>query len=195
MTRDQLEFQISQYADGTLPADDVAALDEIFARDADARRMLAEYRAIDAILKREVAAIPDVKWDRFAAHLSNAVAKEDLPQRRLRIWTATWTRVAVAAIVVFAIGTTMLLHMRPAKNDTVANTETDETTTAIAAVMVTGPSVESSSAAPVAIVSIGPSQVAQQSHARMAETIVYRPPRVVIASGQSNRQDTPRLPY
>jgi anti-sigma factor RsiW len=193
MTRDQLEFQISQYVDGTLSADDVAALDEIFARDPEARTILAEYRAVDAMLKREGAPLPDVKWDALAATLSAAVAKEELPQRRLRIWTATWTRVAVAAMVVFAIGLTMWIHMQPATNGTIANNDPVKPPVAVA--NVTGPAIESAPAAPVAIVSIGPSPLAQASHARLAETMVYRPPRVVIASGQANRQDTPRLPY
>ena len=38
--------------------------------------------------------------------------------------------------------------------------------------------------------------VAQQgNNYRIAEDIIYRPPHVVIASGESDRQDSQRLPY
>ena len=45
MTPDQLEFAISQYLDGTLAADEQAALERHLETDAGARQMLAEYRA------------------------------------------------------------------------------------------------------------------------------------------------------
>src|SRR4051812_13161780 len=75
MFDEQLEFQISQYADGTLPADEVAALEAILAADADARALLEEFRSLNASLKRELP-LPAVRWDRLAEHLSAAVAAE-----------------------------------------------------------------------------------------------------------------------
>ena len=42
MTRDELEFRISQYLDGALAAGEQAALEARFATDADARAMLDE---------------------------------------------------------------------------------------------------------------------------------------------------------
>ena len=198
MTRDQLEFQISQYADGTLPAEDVAALDEIFARDAEARQMLAEYRRLDRMLQREMP-LPQVQWDRLAASLSEAVAREESPVRTIRLWTTRpWTRVAIAAVVALAIGTAILLHLRPATNNNLVIDSTAPQTddaTAVAIVNVTGPAVETAAGEPLAVVEIGPSPLAERQNNRLAESIVYRAPRVVIASGQSNRQDTQRLPY
>ena len=41
MTRDELEFSISQYLDGTLGARERDALDERLATDAEARALLA----------------------------------------------------------------------------------------------------------------------------------------------------------
>jgi anti-sigma factor RsiW len=41
MSTDQLEFSISQYLDGTLPADEQAALEERLATDAQARELFA----------------------------------------------------------------------------------------------------------------------------------------------------------
>jgi len=73
---ERLEFQISQYADGTLPAGDVAALEAVLASNAEARALLAEYQSLDGSLKRELP-LPAMNWDRLAAHLSGAVAAED----------------------------------------------------------------------------------------------------------------------
>ena len=75
MTRDQLEFSISQYADGTLPAWERAALEAVLARDAAARALLAEYRALDAALKAAPDAPPAVAWDRLAERIGGAVAQ------------------------------------------------------------------------------------------------------------------------
>ena len=46
-------------------------------------------------------------------------------------------------------------------------------------------------------ISIDATPLAKRSNYGLSETIVYRPPRVVIASGQSDRQDTQpaSLPY
>ena len=46
----------------------------------------------------------------------------------------------------------------------------------------------------IEIVTITPSPLAQRSY-RPVNDVVYRPPRVVIASGQSERQDSGRLPF
>src|SRR5947208_8726835 len=117
MDREALEFQISQYADGTLPAGDVAALEARLADDAEAREMLAEYRRLDAHLARHLPPMPNVNWDRLAAHLSTAVAAEAdaVPVVAGRIGPAsasTWTwrsRFAIAASVAIVLGTGALL--------------------------------------------------------------------------------------
>ena len=76
MEREQLEFQISQYADGTLPAEDVAALEAVLASDAEARALLEDFRKIETSIKRETA-LPAMDWDRLRKRISNAVAAED----------------------------------------------------------------------------------------------------------------------
>lgn len=80
MTPDQLEFSIAQYADGTLPPAERAALEAVLAGDADARALLAEYRALDAALKAGPAALPaDVRWDALAGQIGDAAAKLPAP--------------------------------------------------------------------------------------------------------------------
>src|SRR5439155_7362633 len=116
MDREQLEFRISQYVDGALPAAEAAALVETLASDAEARALLEDFRKLHSAMARE-AALPAVKWDRLAAHLSDAVAAEDRATRSIpmpmpiaaaapsRTW---WRHVAVAAAVLIAIGTVVL---------------------------------------------------------------------------------------
>ena len=68
MTDDQLEFAISQYLDGTLPADQVVALQRRLASDAGARRLLEQYTALNAGLKAQP--LPNVGWDAFARQVA-----------------------------------------------------------------------------------------------------------------------------
>ena len=82
MTRDELEFQISQYLDGTLALAERDALEDRLGSDADARALLAEYRDVDAVLKASVSALPDVRWDRLADYLSHAVAAAEIDEQQ-----------------------------------------------------------------------------------------------------------------
>jgi anti-sigma factor RsiW len=185
MDREQLEFQISQYADGTLPATEAAALEATLASDAAARELLEEYRQLDVMLKRELP-LPQMNWERLADHLSDSVAKEDAATRTIAWPLRQWGRVAVAAMVLIAVGlgvwrgrsgTTQLVSTQPAVME------------------ITGPAPERAAGPAVAIITIDASPLAKQNNYRAAETIVYRPSRVLIASGPSDRQDTRPLPY
>lgn len=200
MIREQLEFQISQYADGTLPAAEVAALEGALASDAEARALLEEFRKLDALVKTSEMPLPAVDWDRFADHLSRAVADEDrattsIPIRPRGAW---WVkRVAIAAVVVLAAGVAILWPRHGGQSE-IAKVSIPATPTepAVAIIQVGGPEV--ASAAPHVEVSLGepPASVQQQSNYRIAEDIIYRPPHVVIASGLADAQDSPsRLPY
>jgi hypothetical protein len=71
MTLEQLEFAITQYLDGTLPADEVGALEARLAADAAARGLLEEHRALTAFLRSEPG--PDMDWAEIAADLSAVV--------------------------------------------------------------------------------------------------------------------------
>ena len=75
MYDEQLEFSISQYADGTLPVEQVAALEARLAGDLAAREMLAGYRRVDSLLKVR-AELPHVAWDEFSSRVSAVVAEE-----------------------------------------------------------------------------------------------------------------------
>jgi anti-sigma-K factor RskA len=203
MNREQLEFSISQYADGTLPAAETAALETTLANDADARALLEEFRKLDAIVKTTEIPLPAVDWDRFADHLSRAVAEEDRATTSIPIRPrggAWWVkRVAIAAVVVLAAGVA-LLWPRHGGHSEIAKVSGPQVPTApaVAIVQVGGP--EIASGAPNVQVSLvePAAAVQQQANYRIAEDIIYRPPHVVIASGLGDRQDSSSrssLPY
>src|SRR3954464_15255575 len=75
MMNEELEFRIAQYADGTLPARERAALEAELQENADARAMLAEYRALDAALKGNED-VPRVQWDRLASRIDAVVSEQ-----------------------------------------------------------------------------------------------------------------------
>jgi anti-sigma factor RsiW len=74
MMTEQLEFLLSQYADGTLPAEQRAEVELRLAEDEEARSVLAEYRKLDEALVTSRGA-PAVQWDEFAAQIGDAVAR------------------------------------------------------------------------------------------------------------------------
>ena len=197
MTREQLEFQISQYVDGTLSPAEVAALEQTLAGDAEARAVLEDFRKVDATLKRTGIPLPAINWDRLADHISAAVADEDRATTSIPI-RAWWVRrIAVAAAVGIVVGVGILWPRHGGPQD-VANSGDGgvNATNAVAVVQITGPEV--ATAAPDVQINIdGPSgDPSRQANYRIAEDIIYRPSRVVIASGQVDRQDNPsRLPY
>jgi anti-sigma factor RsiW len=77
MNPEQLEFAISQYLDGSLPAEEVAALEARLNEDAAARGLLAEYRRVDALLKGTPSAVPAIEWGRLAGRIGAAVQEAD----------------------------------------------------------------------------------------------------------------------
>src|SRR5436190_2074679 len=69
MTREQIEFLISQYLDGSLTADEVVALEQILARDQEARALLDEHRKLSALLKSAKAATPLAGLDQLRGNI------------------------------------------------------------------------------------------------------------------------------
>src|SRR3954471_20504848 len=76
MNREQLEYSISRYLDGTLPATERLSLDIRLNQDSEARNLLAEYRAFDQSLSEAKASLPqmpEVNWDAFASRISASI--------------------------------------------------------------------------------------------------------------------------
>jgi len=71
MTREEMEFLISQHLDGTLSREDEAKVRELLASSDEAREILAEYQKLDSVLKAQGA--PAIKWEMLAEKISAAV--------------------------------------------------------------------------------------------------------------------------
>ncbi len=208
MIDEQLEFRISQYADGSLPAEEIAALEALLASDAEARAMLESYRKLEVAMKRELT-LPAVNWDRLAGHFSDALTAAEAQERstyKIHVSTRTfvsrtWGRLAIAATVLLAIGTAAWLTLRPAHPTNVAMDVPAPTSisphnpTLVAIAEISGPAAEASNGPAVEEVAIGPSPAAQHTNYAAAEDIIYRTPHVVIASSQLERQDSAWLPF
>jgi hypothetical protein len=188
-TRDQLEYAISQYIDGTLPPLESAALEERFAVDVEARAILEEYRALDQTL-RTALPVPAVAWDRLATLLSDAVAREEAPVKHYSMRTIRRAAfAALAACVAVAAG--LFFVSNNSDDDAPGNRGGVEVVT-----IVVGPQAEKApeQAVTVAQVSIGPAPTLSDSW-RYAETVVSRPAVVLIDRAASPAQDTDLSPF
>jgi anti-sigma-K factor RskA len=180
--REELEYSISQYLDGTLPPLERAALEQKLASDADARAVLAEYQKLDAVLKqsRMIDAPPALDWDRLASEISTVLEGVDAPVRNYSMKWVRYASVAVAAMVLIAIGIATRF----------SNPTTAVTPQAVAVIQVSGPRADVATETSSAQVAIGPPSQAGEQIPRYGQAVVYRPARVVIASGLDSAQDT-----
>ena len=70
MLESDLEFLISQYLDGTLPADEKGALLRRVETDADARKLLEEYQRLEDVLKAQP--VPELPLQQLNARIAIA---------------------------------------------------------------------------------------------------------------------------
>ncbi|WP_428940259.1 anti-sigma factor family protein [Fontivita pretiosa] len=180
MTREELEYSISQYLDGTLPPLQRDVLDERLASDAEARAILADYRRLDTLLKTHLPGMPQLAWDRLADEISRAVAAEEPPVRHFSIRAIGWTaRLAIAAAVLMVLSLAIFFARGPRH-------EAGPAPQGIA--VVSGPQVEQSAGPVVSQISIGPSPTLANQW-RGGEEIVSRP-TVVLIDRVNTGQDT-----
>ena len=196
MTRDELEFSISQYLDGTLADAERDALEVRLAGDVEARALLAEYRAIDAGLK--AMPLPAVNWDAFASHVSSAVTDADASAHTYRIGggyrMTRWLAAAAAVVVAGGVALQMLKPVDrtqpvPPAAEAVVIRIVDEPATADGAIAV-------ADATPLTV-EIGPSDRLSKTPTlrRYAGDIVSRPSQVIIASSVRPAQDSGGSPF
>ena len=183
MTRDELEFSISQYLDGTLAEAEEAALELRLASDADARDLLGEYRRLDRTLK--AAPLPSFDYGALSDRISAAVAREDEPAQSYRLhWVRTAAALAIAACVVIAVGVG-IRRLGPA-GQTESRQQAVNPPPAVErkqiVVVDAGPRLQPSTA-PVEIIAVGPSPAAGDGPAlaRYQEDFISRPSQVIIA--------------
>jgi len=188
MTRDELEYTLSQYLDGTLAAPDEAALEERLATDESARALLAEYRSLERTLR--AAPLPSFDFDALSSRISASVAEQDEPAQRYRLhWVRTAASLALAACIVIAVGVGIRrLQNTPTEHDRqIAGVEPKQI------VVVDATSRLSPSPDPIAVVSVGPSAAPQDrpALARYHEDLLSRPSQVIIARSAYAAQDAP----
>lgn len=181
------EYTITRYVDGELSADEGRQVEQLLTASPAARKLAAEHRSLDTVLKHAWP-LPDVRWDRLQAHLSEAIAEEAQASRfRIGNWLGHTTRIAAAACLFVAVGLAVLL---------VANREgaNPGTPTRVAVVEVAGP--EQASGAPTVQISFGPSEeYARSSLDPYSSPLVTVPSRVQIASSYRPAVNGGWLPY
>lgn len=192
MTRDELEYTLSQYLDGTLAASDESALEQRLATDESARALLSEFRSLDRALRSSP--LPAFDFDALAGAVSAAVAAQDEPAQSYRLhWVRTAAALALAACVVIAagVGIRRLQQAPTAGNTRFAQTHPRPEPKQV--VVLDTASRPSASTAPIEIVSVGPSAAPQDrpALARYHEDLLSRPSQVIIARSAYAAQDAP----
>jgi anti-sigma factor RsiW len=185
MTRDELEYAISQYLDGVLPPLERSALEEQLAADAEARAILAEYQNLNSTLKSSMP-LPEIAWDEFNTQLRQALCDEPTPVRHFSIASMGWTqRLAIAAGLLFAVSAAVFF-LQTGPNPNIATRPDTPPTQSV--VLVSGPSAGSTDSPIVQDITIGPApNLANQL--RAPEEIIVRPTIVQIDRANTSRQD------
>lgn len=181
MTRDELEYAISQYLDGVLPELERAALEERLAGDSKARAILAEYQKLDGMIKSSMP-VPEIAWDQFATQVRQALADEATPVRHFSIGAMGWTRrLAIAAAILLGLSLAVyFIRTDPAQNNII--------TPQGGMAVIAGPSIAAPIGPVVQEITIGPApNLANQF--RASEEIIVRPTIVQIDRGNSSGQD------
>jgi anti-sigma factor RsiW len=186
VTRDELEFSISQYLDGTLPEDQRSALEARLTADADAQAILTEDRALTDLLRSDP--LPEVRWDRLAESISSAI-DEQLDERVAR--ASRWMRfrlpaglaVAASALIAIGIAAHLLMHGRSATTN--PGSQMTSHHVVVATLTVQGPQEDVPGGPVITDISIaaGGSYAKDSSLDPYADEIDSRPARIVIASG------------
>jgi len=186
MNREQLEFSISQYLDGTLPGEQRSLLEQRFEADAEARELLAKYRSLNDVLRIELP-VPEMHWERLAERLSASVADVDLSAPSYRIGPRfTMASLAIAASVLLAIGMAFVIF-RQGRSSSPQPT---------AIVQVEGPRLEPTTAPAIAEISIGPADTLAKNKYQLSEPMNESPSHAIfIAPAGENSDDTHRAPY
>jgi anti-sigma factor RsiW len=194
MTREQMEFSISQYADGTLADEERAAVEAFVASDPETQSMLSSDRALTDLLRADP--LPDIRWDRLTAAIASAIDRqtEERVERasgRMRIGFPMILATAASVLLVVGISIHLIAHRSGPSNDVAKNIEPTRT------LLVLGPIPDEPEGRVVTEISIsaGGTYAKDESLAPYADDIDSRPARVIIASGMMPEQSPPGFPY
>jgi anti-sigma factor RsiW len=185
MIAEEVEFQISQYADGTLPASELKYVEDLLRSDSAAQKILAEYRRLNGHLAKLRG--PDVQWDRFAQQISNEIADSDRPSVAGRIGFFQY-RMRIAAAVLIACTAFIVTRHAFTPKQIAAPVVTPSVSE------VSGPQAEVASGKPEQDVSISPSPALARD-SRYGEDVISQGPSKVVIIGRvpSKQTDDQRL--
>jgi anti-sigma factor RsiW len=197
MTREELEFSISRYVDGTLPDGDRATVGSRLIDDPEAQALAAEDRALTNLLRSSP--LPNVRWDRLAESISQAIDQHLEDQIARASW---WMRhripagLAVAASALLAIGIVIRV-LAPGRSHVAQPGIKSLGTQTVAMLTVEGPHADTAAGPEVTQISIGAggSYATDSALAPYADEIDTRPARIVIASGLTPNQPRAGFPY
>jgi anti-sigma factor RsiW len=187
LSRDELEYAISQYLDGTLPLLERAALEERLAKDAEAREILAEYRALDAAVKSAMP-LPNVAWDRLSAQICASLDGVEAPVRHFSLGRLPWSgRLAIAAMLLFVV--TLAIYFASPQGPSVPTASNGGSA---GSAVVVGPTIQRPQGPAVAEISIGPSPTLAGDW-RINQEVITRPSVVLIDRARLPVQDNDLL--
>ena len=176
MITDEVEFQISQYVDGTLSPPERKLVDDLLQADPGARKVLADYQKLNVHLG-SLRGGPAVQWDRFADQISNAIDHYEQPAvaGRIGFFQSRW-RIAAAVLVAGSalIITRHAMRSHPTVQPIAAPVVSD----------VQGPQAEVAVGKPTEDVSIGPSPALAARNSRYGEGVIGQGPSKIVILGQ-----------
>jgi len=146
--RDNFEYALSQYADGTLNELEQRVLEDRLRSDAEARLLVSDFIRVDALL-RNSRELPEIDFDAFAVNISQAIEAEDAPVASpLRINFFRWTG---AAAIAAAVAVAAFVGLR------LQNPATAPPAVATGTAVISGPSIEVARVTPDIHIGVGPS--------------------------------------
>jgi anti-sigma factor RsiW len=195
---EELEYLISQYADGTLGDEATRTLEARLAGDAEARTALDAHRRLIGLL-RDLPMPAGVQWDRLGARIERSIAAAPDPAEvasSYRLFTGrfAWGAVGLAASVMIAAGVAIRML---GGGDGVAPIVPHAEQVAIKSfAKVVGPRAEVAIGPAMSEVSIGPGKaMASRGGPNIYGDLVSRPATVLVASGAPATDDTPQPPF
>jgi hypothetical protein len=190
MTRDELEYSLSQYHDGMLGPVERAAIDEVLASDGNARAMLAEFERLDLLVKGTPGA-PDLNWDKLQAHISAAINEAEAPVIRT-FKLGAWARrigagVAAAALIAIVVSVTLRTEVAKPTKDKPGSIQIS--IAPAGDLPVEARSTGQVAVGPTAEIDVGPSPQMASTSWQYQSAFLERPSRVVIAVSPEPAQD------
>jgi hypothetical protein len=188
VSRDELEYAISQYIDGDLPATDRAALEERLASDAEVRAILSEYQNLDSMLAMSLPA-PDVDFNALKKSIAGTIAGMDSPASASVFGRIGWTaRLAISASILLLMSAAMLVFRTGSNPQNPGLVKSPDHLIDPGVALVSGPAAQQSTGQVIDQVQIGPSP-AMAGNWRVAEELVTRPTVVVIDRAPEDAHD------